>query len=291
VTRFLLDSGDPGEYKEISALFAKNQHELWGATTNPTLIAKKLAGSKISKEEALNLQKQIVLQIIDIVPGAVSAEVYADEQTKAEEMIEEGKKIAAWHPRVVVKLPTTLEGFKARTALRQQNIIINNTLVFFCEQIFAICLHERIAHKQFGIKEAPYPCFISPFVGRLDDIGIDGISLVAHGIKMKQTYGFSPWILEASVRNSSHIQKGIDLKTELITAPLNVYREWFARKKQNDNVSLLPIEYWEPPKELFEIDTIEKFMQALESKKVAIEHELTTKGLIKFAEDWNAIIQ
>lgn len=290
MTRFLLDSGDPEDYKEIKNLASFHNVPLWGATTNPTLIAKKLAGSKISKERALDIQKQIVLQIIDMVPGAVSAEVYADEQTTAGDMILQGKEIATWHPHVVVKLPTTLEGFKARTALRKQNIMINNTLVFSQEQIFAICLHERIATKQFGIKETPYPCFISPFVGRLDDIGIDGISLVANGIKMKQVYGFSPWMLEASVRNSSHIQKGLDLATELITAPLKVYREWFAHQKTPPS-ALSPIEYWEPPKEFFEIDTIDEFMQALESKKLLIDHELTTKGLIQFAQDWNAIIQ
>src|ERR1700719_1712375 len=115
MTKFLLDSGDPDEYKEITSLAKEKGYELWGATTNPTLIAKKLAGQKITSEEAFALQKKIVFEILDIVPGAVSAEVYADDKTTAEQMVEQGRDIAKWHERIFVKLPTTIEGFKART--------------------------------------------------------------------------------------------------------------------------------------------------------------------------------
>ena len=131
MTKFLLDSGNPDEYKEIAALLgekarldsARQGSELWGSTTNPSLIAKKLAseGKKLTPQEAFKLQKDIVLQIIEIVPGAVSGEVYADQNTKAEDMVEQGRDISSWHPRVIVKLPTTLEGMKARLQLRGSN--------------------------------------------------------------------------------------------------------------------------------------------------------------------------
>lgn len=299
---YLLDSGDPDEFREIAALAKTQDSELWGATTNPTLIAKKLAGKKISQQEAYELQKQIVLEIISIVPGAVSAEVYADEKTTAEEMVGQGREIATWHERVVVKLPTTIEGFKARSALRKGKVPINNTLVFSQQQIFAICLHEKIMQEQFGPIQNTWPSFISPFVGRLDDIQIDGMQLVEHGMKIKQlVFKDAPngasWMLEASVRRNEHMQRGITCKTELITAPAKVYREWFSITNEQKNLSnknyaqdLEPIQYWQPPPDLLSIQTENAFMQALESGQLNIQHDLTDRGITRFADDWKAII-
>ncbi|MBI1982344.1 MAG: hypothetical protein HYS68_02060, partial [Candidatus Levybacteria bacterium] len=223
---FLLDSGDPLEFSEIAELFKQNSTSLWGATTNPSLIAKsaswRIANKKVTQEEAFDLQKEIVLEIAKIVPGAVSAEVYADKNTKAHEMIEQGKEIKKWSEKIVVKLPTTIEGFKARTELRKAGIPINNTLVFSQEQIFAICLHEQIIQKTFGSLVNPepaegYPPFISPFVGRLDDKGIDGMMLVEHGMKIKKLFEVKLWMLEASVRKPEHIKRGTNAKVELLT--------------------------------------------------------------------------
>lgn len=298
MTKFLLDSGDPDEYKKLAQIAKDKTFEIWGATTNPTLIAKKLTGKKISQKEAFELQKQIVLEIAAIVPGAVSAEVYADETTKAEEMIEQGKEIATWHKRVVVKLPTTLEGFKARTALRKEKIITNNTLVFSQEQVFAICLHERIMQNTFGHINDSYPPFISPFVGRLDDIGENGMEFVAHSMQTKQKYHFNVWILEASVRSTSHIKRGIELDVELMTAPLKTYQEWNslsegereALKSTSDTNNLNSLPYWQPLQELLDIKTDEELMQALESNKLNIHHPLTDSGILKFAQDWKAIL-
>lgn len=306
MTKFILDSGDPEEFREISALAKQNNSQLWGATTNPTLIAKKLSGpstelrvnKKVTQKEAFELQRQIVLDILNIVPGAVSAEVYADEKTTAEEMIEQGREIITWHERVVVKLPTTIEGFKARTALRKEKVFINNTLVFSQQQIFAICLHEQILQNQFGPIENKWPSFISPFVGRLDDIGEDGMALVEQGMKIKKLFNTELWILEASVRRTEHIALGLKSGTELLTAPAKAYREWFTlTKEQRNAINLrsyakdLKIEaYWDPPEELRLLDLIDAFTNALESGKLNIHHHLTDKGIIRFAEDWKAII-
>lgn len=298
-TKFLLDSGDPQEYREIAELFKKNGHELWGATTNPTLIAKKLGDKKVTQEEAFQLQKEIVLEIVNIVPGAVSAEVYTDKNTNASGMIEQGKEIRTWHERVVVKIPTTIEGFKARTELRKAGIPINNTLVFSQEQIFAICLHEQLIQKAYKPAPSLYPPFISPFVGRLDDKGIDGMMLVEHGMKIKHLFKWvpngTPWMLEASVRSVEHIKRGIKAGVELLTAPAKVYREWFntemsEKRPENANESLKPITYWNPPQELLSISSIDEFMQAIESGELNIQHELTEVGIEKFATDWKAII-
>lgn len=295
ITRFLLDSGDPKEYKEAQQLLKDTGNELWGATTNPSLIAKKLGGKKITQEEALLLQKNIVLEIIDLLPGAVSAEVYANKNTTADAMIEQGRDIASWHKRVVVKLPTTIEGFKARTILRKNHIPVNNTLVFSQEQIFAICLHEEIMQKNYGPINEMWPPFISPFVGRLDDQGKDGMQLVEHGMKIKRE--FAVWMLEASVRTVQHIKRGIQTKTELITAPLNIYKEWtsLSKKQQdtlgvNDSQNLSPIPYWKPTQELLSITTEETFTRSLTSKRLDIGHPLTEKGIEMFTTDWQSII-
>lgn len=294
-TKLLLDSGDPVEYKEISELAKKNGTEIWGSTTNPSLIAKKLAGQKISQQKAFKLQKQIALEILALVPGAVSAEVYADEQTRAEQMIEQGRDIATWHERIVVKLPTTIEGFKARTALREEKIPINNTLVFSQQQIFAICLHEDILQNQYGPIEDKYPPFISPFLGRLDDIGENGIDLLVHGMKIKSLVKSKLWMLEASVRSATHLQKGFEVESELITAPAKALREWFAlsieeRNKPSQSQNLKPIPYWQPSQELLNISSVEDLMSAMESGTLDITHQLTDKGLIRFASDWKAIL-
>lgn len=301
--KWLLDSGDPDEYKEIAKLAKTKGEVLWGSTTNPSLIAKKLAGKKVTQKEAFALQKDLVMQIIELVPGAVSSEVYADENTSASDMIEQGREIATWHKRVVVKLPTTLEGLKARTALRKEKIMINNTLVFSQQQIFAICLHEQIMQKEFGPINDLFPPFISPFVGRLDDIGLDGMQLVEHGMQIKKLFitalpksALAIWMLEASTRNVGHITQGIAAHTELLTAPASLYKTWFSMTPTEQGTSpktpdtLDAIPYWNPPRELLQIDTIDGYMDALKTKKLAIMHPLTDKGLVRFAQDWKAII-
>lgn len=301
MTQYILDSGDPDEYRAITTL-AKEHHEvLFGATTNPTLIAKKLENKKLSMEEAFELQKQIVMEIVNIVPGPVSAEVYADETTTAEQMAEQGREIATWHERVVVKLPTTVEGFKARTALRREKIPINNTLVFSQQQVFAVCLHERLIERETGV-ENPEPVegppFISPFVGRLDDRGEDGMALVEHAMRLKRTHNFTPLILLSSIRRLEHIKRGLDCEVDLMTSPGKVYQKWFALSDEQKAVidtkpytsNLTPLTYWEPDPELLEIYSIDSFMEALEAGVLDISHDLTNTGLTRFAQDWKTII-
>ena len=309
MTQYLLDSGDPNEYRSISTL-AKEHHEvLFGATTNPTLIAKKLAGKKVSQDEAFELQKQIVMEILDIVPGPVSAEVYADETTTADQMIEQGRTIAKWHERIVVKLPTTLEAFKARTTLRREKILINNTLVFSQQQVLAVCLHEKLLQQEGSIEndwpasnasrsDAGWPPFISPFVGRLDDKGEDGIALIEHAMRQKRAHNFTPLILLSSVRKLEHVKRGIDCEVDLMTSPGKVYEEWFPLTAEQRTAidskayatNLKTIDYWDPDPELLAIDSVDSFMEALVAGVIDIRHDLTDTGLTRFAQDWQTII-
>jgi transaldolase len=300
MAKFLLDSGDPQEYKEIAELAQKHGQELWGSTTNPSLIAKKLAGQKVTFEDAFSkLQRQIVEEILEIVPGAVSAEVYASKDTSSQNMVDQGRQIATWHKRVVVKLPTTLEGFKARTVLRQEGIPINNTLVFSQEQSFAIALHEKIMIQEFGKPRSDWPCFISPFLGRLDDKGEDGLSFLNHATTtLHREFGTNIcWMLAASLRNARHMKGSLSSGCELITSPAKVYQEWFGLSDQEQHtLSLQPeanlqaIPIWQPNESLLQIASIDAFMQALEEGRLNISHSLTDTGIEKFVSDWQQIL-
>lgn len=298
MSKFLLDSGDPEEYKELSALAKEKGSEVWGSTTNPSLIAKKLAGQKVAPQEAFGLQKDLVMQILEVIPGAVSAEVYADMNTPAENMAEQGREIASWHERVVVKLPTTIEGFKARTLLRKENIAINNTLVFSQEQVFAICLHEQLMNKQYGPQRNNLPAFISPFVGRLDDKGQNGLSFLQNAIHVQKLFEKDlTWMLEASIRHVSHLKAGIDMQCDLLTIPAKVLHEWFTLSSKEQATidthapqGLTDIPVWIPTDSLRDIQTEDNFMNAITSGQLNIHHELTDAGIEKFVADWKNIL-
>lgn len=291
MTKFILDSGDPQEYKEASELFSSHNRSLWGSTTNPSLIAKKIATeqTKLTLNDAFSLQKEIVMNILNNVESAVSAEVYADTTTTANEMIEQGREIASWDERVVVKLPTTLEGLKARTQLRIDGITVNNTLVFSEQQIFAISLHEHLVMPQIT-KKSKWPSFISPFVGRLDDIGESGLTLVYNGMKAKSYFPETLWMLEASIRTPKDIENGIKIGTELMTAPLKTYKEWLTGSQIQMDPFTPTHPEWKVPDELFSISSLDEFFTAILENRLDITHPLTDKGIEKFVADWQAIL-
>ncbi len=301
MAKFLLDSGDPQEYKIISQLAKDNGQELWGATTNPSLIAKKLQGQKVSFEDAFSkLQKNIVEEILSIVPGAVSAEVYSDELTTAEQMIDQGHEIATWGDRVVVKLPTTIEGLKARTILRKEGILINNTLVFSQQQIFAILLHEQILRNTEDIQAHSHGWqpFISPFVGRLDDKGENGMDLIANGIQLQEKYfaDDTGWILESSIRNTTQVKKGIDLSVAMMTVRFSVLQEWFRLSEKEKNAipsepteSLTSVPLWTVPEDIISISSLEEFFTRVGDNSLDITHPLTASGIDAFVADWQRI--
>lgn len=197
----------------------------------------------------------------------------------------------------VVKLPTTLAGFKARTELRKLGIPVNNTLVFSQEQVFAICLHEALIQKLFSPKPSLYPCFISPFVGRLDDSGENGMDIIRHTMRLKAMFTTPLWSLEASVRTLSHMAKGLALQTELITAPAAIYKEWLLlpleekQRHEEEAEAGIALSPWNPPIELGQILDMEGFDKYLASNILDIRHELTDKGIVKFTQDWQTILQ
>jgi transaldolase len=165
-----------------------------GVTTNPTLIAK--TGKPL---------KKVAREICEIVDGPVSLEVVS---TDADEMVKEGRKLAKIHQNVVVKIPMIREGLKATKALSAEGIRVNVTLIFSP-------LQALLAAKNGAF-------FVSPFIGRVDDIAVDGLSLIEQIIEIYDAYGFETEVLVASVRHPLHIVEAAKMGADVATIPPKV---------------------------------------------------------------------
>lgn len=170
-----------------------------GVTTNPTLIARE--GNPIEDQ---------IRKICDIVDGDISAEVVS---TKSDEMIAEGRKLAKIHKNVVVKLPLIREGIRACSALSKEGIRINVTLCF------------SAAQAMLAAKAGAY--IVSPFVGRVDDIGWDGMQLVHDIVHIYENYGIQTQVLAASLRSSIHVTEAAKAGAQIGTMPWKVLDSMF----------------------------------------------------------------
>ena len=165
-----------------------------GVTTNPTLIAK----------EGRPLEEQ-VRRICGIVDGDISAEVIA---TEASAMIEEGRRLAQIHKNIVVKCPLTRDGIRATSALSKEGIRVNVTLCFTAGQAL------------LAAKAGAY--FVSPFVGRLDDVGYTGMDLIVGITQIFRNYGFKTQVLAASLRSPTHVIDAALAGADIGTMPFKV---------------------------------------------------------------------
>ena len=170
-----------------------------GITTNPTLIAKEGAGFK-----------ERIQEICSVIPGDVSAETIA---TDWQGMVKEGKELATWAPNVVVKAPCTPDGLRATKELSSEGIKVNVTLIFSAPQGLLAC------------KNGAY--IISPFVGRLDDLGVDGMELVRDLVVIKENYGYDTQVLAASIRTLAHITEAAKAGADIATIPAAVFTQMF----------------------------------------------------------------
>jgi len=184
---------DTANIEEIIA--GKELGVIEGVTTNPSLIA---------KETGQSFQEAIE-QITDLIPGPVSAEVIS---TEADGMVEEGRKLAAINDNVVIKVPITAEGLKATRHLADEGIAVNVTLIFSPNQAL---LAARAGAR-----------YVSPFVGRLDDIGEDGIGLVADIAEMLAIHGLDSEIISASIRHPRHVFESAMVGADIATVPYQV---------------------------------------------------------------------
>lgn len=190
--KFFIDTANIDQIRQ-----AHEMGILDGVTTNPSLMAKE--GVK-GKEQIFNHYKTIC----SIVDGPVSAEVFA---TDYEGMIREGEELAAIDPKITVKLPSTKDGIRAVKYFSSKNVATNCTLVFSVGQAL-------LAAKAGAT-------FVSPFVGRLDDISEDGIALISHIVNVFNYYGFQTQVLAASIRHTNHIIRCLDAGADVATCPLS----------------------------------------------------------------------
>ncbi len=190
--KFFIDTANLDQIRE-----AQDLGVLDGVTTNPSLMAKEgISGA----ENIINHYKTIC----EIVDGDVSAEVIS---TDFEGMIKEGEELAALHPQIVVKIPMIKEGVKAIKYLSEKGIKTNCTLVFSAGQAL-------LAAKAGAT-------YVSPFIGRLDDISTDGVELIAQIVEMYSYYGFETEVLAASIRHTMHIIQCMEAGADVATCPLN----------------------------------------------------------------------
>lgn len=190
--KLFIDSADIDQIRE-----ANSWGIIDGVTTNPSLVAK----TGRSFESAL-------ADICEVVDGPISAEVVS---TECAGMLEEGRRLAAIHPNIVVKVPMIVEGLKATKQLSSEGINVNVTLVFQPVQ-------GLLAAKAGAT-------YISPFVGRLDDIGEDGMEMVAILCEMLANYDYPASVLVASVRNPTHLIRGAQMGAEVATCPFSVLEQ------------------------------------------------------------------
>ncbi|MGH9359136.1 MAG: fructose-6-phosphate aldolase [Terriglobia bacterium] len=192
--KFFLDTANLDEIREAAGMGM-----LDGVTTNPTLIAK----------EQAKFEKRIV-EICEIVKGPVSAEVTSRE---VKEMCRQGHSLAKLHPSVVVKTPTTKEGLTAARCLIADGIKINSTLCFSATQALLVA--------KVGAS------YVSPFVGRLDDISDNGMDLIRDIVTIYRNYGFKTEILAASIRHPIHVLEAAKAGAEIATMPYKVFEQLF----------------------------------------------------------------
>lgn len=194
--KFFIDTADLGEIRDLGATGLVD-----GVTTNPSLVAK--SGRKFL---------DVVREICEVVPGPVSAEVTA---TDAPTMLAEGRKLAKIAKNVAVKVPLTPDGLKTCRALAQEGTMVNVTLCFSAAQ--------AILAAKAGAS------FISPFVGRLDDVGQEGMALIREIVTIYRNYPqFKTEVLVASIRNPMHVVEAAKMGAHVGTMPPAVLRQMFA---------------------------------------------------------------
>lgn len=192
--KFFLDTANVKEIREGQAMGV-----LDGVTTNPSLVAKE--GKPF---------KETVIEICEIVNGPVSAEVTA---TDLEGMLEQGRSYAKWHRNVVVKLPTTREGVKGCKTLSGEGIRVNMTLCFSASQALLVAKAGAT--------------YVSPFVGRLDDISTSGMTVVREIVQIYRNYGYPTQVLAASLRHPMHVVEAALAGAHVGTMPFKILEMMF----------------------------------------------------------------
>lgn len=192
--KFFLDTANLDEIRDAASLGV-----LDGVTTNPTLV---------SKEGGQKGFKELIREICEIVKGPVSAEVI---NTDVERMLEEARELAQIHHHVVVKMPLTEDGIRATKKVSEEGIKVNITLVFSPSQAL-------VAAKAGA-------AYVSPFIGRLDDVSNVGMDIVRDIVGIYKNYGYSTEVLVASVRHPIHVVEAARVGADIVTMPYKVFKQ------------------------------------------------------------------
>ena len=197
--KIFLDTANLDEIRQGTSLGV-----LDGVTTNPSLVAKE---KRPFREHVLEICRIFEERGIH---AAISAEVVS---TDTEGMLREGRELASWHKSIVVKCPTTPDGIRACTILTREGIRVNMTLVFSASQALLVAKADAY--------------FVSPFVGRLDDISADGLQLVREIVEIYRNYNFPTEVLAASLRGPLHVAEAARIGAHIGTMPFKVFEQLF----------------------------------------------------------------
>ena len=278
-SKILVDGGDPKETEQIRSLLGFVD----GQTTNPSLIAKNpevkrlvSSGHTLTEEEEAAEYRKIVEAISPLVGDAgVSIEVFSDLDTTAEKMLKQGREMFTWIPNAYIKYPCTSEGLKAAQRSVAEGIRVNITLCFSQQQAAAVYA---------ATKGSQSPVYVSPFVGRLDDIGQNGVDLLKNIRQMFAASDHHVWMLAASIRNLEHLLYSFHVGAELVTVPAKILEQWAGKgmplPDQNFSYKAVGTEI---PYERLDLDK--------PWEQFNINHELTTKGIQKFVSDYRATLR
>ncbi len=203
--KFFIDTANLEAIREVKAMGMCD-----GVTTNPSLMAK----------EGRTDTDQLLREICDVAQGPVSGEVVA---TEAAGMIAEGKRLAKLDDHIVVKIPTTYEGLKAIAALAAEDIPVNSTLVFSASQALLVAKAGA--------------AYVSPFVGRLDDVSEDGMALIEQIVTIYRNYDFLTEVLVASVRHPLHVVQAALMGADVATIPPSVVKQLVAHPLTDKGLS------------------------------------------------------
>ncbi len=292
--KIFLDSGDPEETKKAKGLIGT----IDGQTTNPSLVVKNPeiqkyidSGKKLTEKELLDFYKNIIQELEKEIAGPISVETYADWNTKAADMLKQADDMYTWGRNIYIKFPAIPEGLKAANEFVTKGGRVNMTLVFNQEQAAAVYAATLPATQQ---------SFISPFIGRWDDRGYDGLDVVKNIAKMYRKFaglGKSKIdtsrtkthvsILAASIRNLDHFYASIFMGADILTVPMSILRDWVQDEKW------MPDEHYRIPSKglksiLYkDLPLLEDF-NAYEFEKE--KDSLLYEGLEKFVADWNKLL-
>lgn len=278
-SKILVDGGDPEETARIRKLIGFVD----GQTTNPSLIAKNPevkrkveSGHRLTEREESAEYRKIVQAISPLVGDAgVSIEVFADLNTTSDEMLNQGREMNSWIPNAYIKYPCTAEGLIAAQRSVAEGIRVNITLCFSQQQAAAVYA---------ATKGSRTPVYVSPFVGRLDDIGQNGVDLVRNIKRMFDQSDHHVLVLAASIRNVRHLLYAFHVHSELTTVPGTILEQWAneGMPLPGDDFAYKPVGAEIPYEELNLEPPWGQFN---------IEHELTRKGIEKFVSDYNSTLR